>query len=77
LPLRIAITAGLSGGKLHLTVENSGHWIQPDPARPFGIGITNLRKRLQLLYGDEAQLSFEHTEARVKAEVSIPIQAAA
>jgi signal transduction histidine kinase len=77
LPLRIGITAQVSGGKLHLTVENTGRWVEPGLARSSGIGIANLRKRLQLLYGAEAELSFDRSEAAVKAQVSIPIQAAA
>jgi len=73
LPLCISITGCLSEDKLHIAVENSGHWVQSDPTRSFGIGITNLRKRLHLLYGDEAQLSFDNSESAVKVQVSIPI----
>ena len=77
LPLRIAIAAHLAEGKLHLTVENSGHWVEPRATRYSGIGIDNLRKRLHLLYGDQARLSFDRSSSAVKVHVSITIQALA
>jgi hypothetical protein len=73
MPLRIAIVAHVAEGKLHLAVENSGHWVQSDPTRSMGMGIANLRKRLYLLYGDKAQLSFDNSDSAVKAQVLIPI----
>ena len=75
LPLRIAIAAHVAEGKLHLTVENSGHWVEPRATRYSGIGIDNLRKRLHLLYGDQARLYFDCSSSAVKVHVSITIQA--
>jgi two-component system LytT family sensor kinase len=77
LPLRIVITAKVVEDKLHLSVENSGHWIEPRTASSSGIGIDNLRKRLHLLYGDHARLSFDRSLSAVKVHVSIAIQALA
>jgi hypothetical protein len=77
MPLRIAITAHVADGKLHLTVENSGHWVEPRATCYSGIGIDNLRKRLHLLYGNQARLSFDHSSSAVKVHLSITIQALA
>jgi len=77
LPLRIAIAARVAEGKLHLTVENTGRWIEPGHAGSPGIGIANLRKRLHLLYGDQAQVSFDFAGSAVKAKVFLPIQSPA
>lgn len=74
LPLRVAITAWVAEGKLHLTVENTGRWVEPGLTRSPGIGIANLRKRLYLLYGGQAQVSFDLPGEVVKAEVFLPIQ---
>lgn len=77
LPLRITIIARVTQGKLHLTVENTGRWIEPGLMGFPGIGIANLRKRLHLLYGDQAQVSFDCVESAVKAQVFLPIQSPA
>jgi hypothetical protein len=75
LPLRIAITAQVADGKLYLTVKNSGHWVEPSRTSSSGIGIENLRKRFQLLVGDQALLTFDRSATAVTARVSLPIQA--
>jgi anti-sigma regulatory factor (Ser/Thr protein kinase) len=53
LPLRIRITAEVENGRLSLSVENSGTWIEPQP-RPEGLstgtGLQNTRKRLEHFY---------------------------
>jgi LytS/YehU family sensor histidine kinase len=77
LPLRVAITARVAEGKLHLTVENTGRWVEPGLTRSPGIGIANLRKRLHLLYGNHARVSFDLAGSAVKARVSLPIQSPA
>lgn len=77
LPLRIIITAKVVADKLHLSVENSGNWIEQRTTSSSGIGIDNLRKRLHLLYGDQARLSFDRSLSAVKVNVSIAIQALA
>ncbi len=72
-PLRIAIEARQLEGRLLLMVENSGRWVEPQGSRSTGLGLANLRKRLHLLYGDQAQLALDHTATAVRAQVSLPI----
>ena len=76
-PLCIAIGAGLTEGRLLLMVENTGHWVEPHGPKSTGIGIANLRKRLHLLYGDQAGLTFERTATAVRAQVSFPVSGSA
>jgi sensor histidine kinase YesM len=72
-PLCIAIEARLSEGRLLLMVENTGRWVEPRSPKSTGIGIANLKKRLHLLYGDQAALTFHHTATAVRAQVSLPV----
>lgn len=76
-PLCIAIEARLSAGRLFLMVENTGRWVEPHGSDSTGLGIANLRKRLQLLYADQAQLSLDRTATAVRAHISIPVSASA
>jgi LytS/YehU family sensor histidine kinase len=49
-PLRLHIAARVEPGALHLAVGNSGAW-RDAPSRPEGgIGLSNLRRRLEALY---------------------------
>jgi len=76
-PLCIAIEARLSEGRLLLMVENTGRWVEPHGSESTGLGIANLRKRLHLLYGDQAQLTLDCTATAVRAHVSIPVSGTA
>jgi hypothetical protein len=79
MPLSILIQAQLAGGQLHLTVENTGSWVEPSSATSrgkdngIGIGINNLRRRLDLIYGNLASLTYENSPKRVLARVMLPI----
>jgi hypothetical protein len=72
-PLRIAIEARLAEGRLLLMVENTGHWVEPHGPESIGFGTANLRQRLHLLYGDQAELTFDRTATAVRAQVSLPV----
>ena len=76
-PLCIAIEARLAEGRLRLMVENTGRWVEPHGPDSTGLGIANLRKRLYLLYGDQAQLTFDRTGTAVRAQVSLPVSGTA
>ena len=81
MPLSIHIQAQFTGDSLHLTVENTGSWVEPsassrDQRMGIGIGVSNLRRRLQLLFGDRASLTYEHAPKWVRAVVTLPIMKA-
>jgi len=79
MPLSILIHAQLAGGQLHLTVENTGSWVEPSSStsrgkdKGIGIGISNLRRRLDLIYGNLAFLTYENSPRHVLARVTLPI----
>jgi hypothetical protein len=75
-PLKLRVTAAVQGDELHALVENSGEWLPPDSPKPdsYGLGLSNLRRRLALLYGDQAQLTIETPPGWVKIHVQLPLQ---
>ncbi len=75
-PLRVSITAQVVQGRLEVEVQNSGHWVEPAAAGVGRVGLTNLKRRLALLYGDKASLDTRHTPAMVKVCLSLPTHAA-
>jgi len=56
-PGRIAIHARRDGNALHLTVDDSGPGFGSSPHRGGGVGLSSVRARLELLYGDAQRLS--------------------
>ena len=70
----VHIAAFRNNGMLTLSVYNDGPGLLVDWERATsGIGITNVRSRLQRLYGDAFQLSLHnHGSGGVEASVSIP-----
>ena len=76
MPLSILIHARRAGANLQLFVENTGSWVETSVSsrdQGMGIGIGNLRRRLQLLYGERASLTYEHSPEWVRAMVTLPI----
>jgi len=76
MPLSIRIQSQVTEESIHLTVENTGSWVEPSASsrdQGMGIGISNLRRRLQLLYGARASLTYEHSPQRVLSMVTLPI----
>ena len=63
---------------LRLTVYNDGLWVQEDlEAAPDGVGLGNLRTRLQILHGDRSELLLRSAEAGgVEVVVTLPFREA-
>jgi LytS/YehU family sensor histidine kinase len=70
--LRISITARVVQSNLELEVCNSGHWIERDQTHSGGVGLKNLRRRLELIYGHAASLDIRHGQSTVTVCVSLP-----
>jgi two-component system, LytTR family, sensor kinase len=72
---RIEVTGRRSEGRLQLRVYNDGPRLQADwEATSAGIGIANLRARLQILYGSNFELDLSSPEAGgVAVAVSLPL----
>ena len=73
-PLRVEVTAMVTGRWLEVRVANTGHWIPHDSTRSPGTGLRTLRKRLQLLVGPEATVSVIEHAAEVRPEVQVLIR---
>ena len=57
----LGIDAQIVHGKLVVSVSDTGVGFGPNP--PSGVGLANIRDRLQLLYGDAASLSISQNPA--------------
>jgi two-component system, LytTR family, sensor kinase len=69
----VRIAAALDGGMLTLTVSNDGPPLLPDRIAGSGIGNSNVRTRLEGLYGDQFEFSMRNRQAGgVEVSVSIP-----
>jgi hypothetical protein len=70
----IRIAAHRRNGTLHISVYNDGPGMTMDCLVPAGgIGISNLRRRLQSMYGDNFQFELRNQEARgVEALIAVP-----
>jgi two-component system LytT family sensor kinase len=69
----IRISAWRSAGMLNLTVYNDGPKHRPGPTS--GIGISNVRSRLERLYGNKFQLTMRDQEPDgVEVSVSVPFK---
>lgn len=77
VPLRVNLSAALEPetGALKITVRNTGRWLEFDAERSHGIGLSNLRRRLELLFGTDARLSHFTEDGWVWLEVLLPAAA--
>ncbi|NQX01260.1 histidine kinase [bacterium] len=71
-PLRITIHAQARPEGVVIEVTNSGKWVPEGGLDSTGIGLVNLRRRLQLVCGDGANVAHEVLEDRVIFRVVVP-----
>lgn len=80
-PLRLRVTALAENGFLVVAVENSGRWLEPGSAErkqpSTGIGLNNVRRRLELLCGERAALNVTTPPGFVRVEARLPFEQAA
>lgn len=66
------------GPQMRVRVENSGLGLKPKQQHAttgHGVGLANIRRRLQLHYGDQASLTIEEPKTgRVQVTVFLPLQ---
>ena len=74
--VRIEVACG--AGNLRVSVDNSGSVHSPDSAGTgTGIGLQNVRRRLEICYGPSASLVLTVNPDSTRAELSIPLAKAA
>jgi two-component system LytT family sensor kinase len=77
-PVFINVTTECNGGSLHVKIHNTGSTLAPESPAVQGVGISNCRERLRLVYGTAAQLQLEEDGAGgVQAIVRLPCPAPA
>ncbi|MCX6234607.1 MAG: hypothetical protein NT175_07765 [Bacteroidetes bacterium] len=67
----ITLKLKITGDKLNFTIANSK--VIPNEDQPTGIGIENVKKRLQLLYPDRHHLIISDDESvfRIKLDINL------
>jgi LytS/YehU family sensor histidine kinase len=71
---RIDIDMGLRDGRCHVRVRDTGVGLQPT-SRGLGTGLSTLRERLQLTFGNDAHLHLSEVQPHgVCAELDFPAQ---
>lgn len=68
----IRVIAKTEKGYIILSVENSGIFDPRPKSNEGGIGLENLKKRLELQYGDNASLKIVNTQGKVSAIIKMP-----
>ena len=71
-PLRVTVTSRVADGNLIVEVGNTGQWI--DGAGSTQLGLANLRRRLELLYGNHARLDVDASDGEVRVRVTLPTE---
>jgi len=70
-PVTVRLSATLEGGRLRLSVDNSG---VHEPGQPDGgHGLRNLRERLAVRYGDAARVAFGPFDGGMRLHLDIPV----
>ena len=74
----VRVTGVHRNGKLYLSICNDRPDLPTDvEATRTGVGISNLRSRLQILHGNESELKLNHTDiGAVEVVVSLPLKEA-
>lgn len=74
-PFHIRVKAQVVENNLIASVENTGTWIEPKaaPAPGHQIGLNNLRRRLELIYGAVATVTHESLPKSVRVTVIVPV----
>ncbi len=76
MPLRIIIEAEVNQERLNISVRNSGQWVTENfylPGR-HGIGLANLRERLEIFYDKHFSLETAEENGWVKIEIRLPLK---
>jgi two-component system, LytTR family, sensor kinase len=68
----VAIGAQRRNGSLRLSVYNDGPKLPPEWEKRGGIGLQNVRERLQSLYGSAGELYVENEKGGVRVTIAMP-----
>jgi LytS/YehU family sensor histidine kinase len=68
----VRIRGELRGEELRILVENSAREAAPETTGT-GVGLQNVRRRLEICYGQAAELTLAAGPRQMTAELSIPV----
>ena len=76
MPLKVVIKAKIRDEHLLLSVENTGRWLTQNHSRPgrHGIGLENLRERLEIFYNNKFSLETREENGWVRIEIRLPLK---
>ncbi|MEZ4648070.1 MAG: histidine kinase [Candidatus Eisenbacteria bacterium] len=69
----VRVAVAVREGKLEVVVTNDARAGAPRPAG-FGIGLQNVRERLERIYGNDAGFELDRTDGLVVAKLSVPAE---
>jgi len=74
-PIVVRLAVSRCESDLLIEVANTGRWVNPDKNRTAGgIGLRNIRRRLQWLYGNKHQIEILEEEGWVTIRIRLPIE---
>ncbi len=73
-PMQLRVSALVEDHFLTVEVANSGAWVPPGSSDSPGSGLTNLRRRLHLLLGEEASLEVQRGAEEVIVTIRLPAE---
>ncbi|MFY0607942.1 MAG: histidine kinase [Cyclobacteriaceae bacterium] len=69
----IEIHASVQETKLNIQIRNAGQYAEPRKENETGFGLSNTRKRLELIYGEQASFRiFNESKKTVLTEITLP-----
>jgi hypothetical protein len=71
--LRVRVTARCSDARTIVVVSNTGSWIPHESGKSPGIGIRNLRHRLDLLFSGNASMNVSEVGGTVVVTIDMPL----
>jgi LytS/YehU family sensor histidine kinase len=72
-PGYVRVRGKLLGERLEITVENSGGEAREVPPEGTGVGLQNVRRRLEICYGPDAGLSISADGQKTVVEIRLPL----
>ncbi len=72
-PLEVHVSARCLDHRLLITVANTGNWIPPSDTSSPDTGLNGLRRRLELLFGQQASIQTSEENGWVQVVISVPI----
>jgi two-component system, LytTR family, sensor kinase len=75
----LELSAMASGGRVRIAVRDTGPGMNPESrsGKGHGVGLANVRRRLQLCFGPESDLAIESSSEGTSVEFAVPLAAVA